>query len=913
MKKLFTILLSITLLFIFTLNTKTTNIMASVDTVPVTKDDGTVVTYRGSSEQVLRAASYNYPTQRLRATWASCFIGSISSFSTKEKWISDFDQMLDNLEEFGLNCLVFHVRTHNNALYKSKLNPVATWFSKVNFDEFDPLEYCIEACHKRGIEFHAWLNPYRVYDGYCAEDYPAVNPASNTNNILSNGKGRILDPGIPAVQSFLVDTCMEIVENYDVDAIHFDDYFYISDVDDSATRTKYNTSNLSLGDFRRQAVDKFIEALSNSLRAYNKKNNKAVQLGIAPSGIYRNGKYTATPSYNSDGSLKSPLYSNTSGFSHYDDYLYADTLKWINNEWIDYMMPQAYWAIEHTGASYADLTKWWSWACRNRKVNLYMGMGYYMAASTGSSANYWKLNKNEMRDQILNAQLYDEIGGYCLYSYNFLYNSSDVIQRGMNLLKNDYNVVKIPADVKQYYADILPKVELKNIKYEEKVISWDKKDNIRGYIVYKVDKKETLNQNDINQIYYYGTDNQITVDDPLGSTYYVAGINLANVIGPVINTDALTTNHTVVEELIDELPDLITFNEETPLSKIKEFYNQLSSEEQAKVSNYDIYLAKQAILDHKKETVENSNNYQDLNNYSYEKRSLIRQELVKLKHAINDAVDSNAVDALYKAYQDLIDSYPLIDEELNPIRTEAIQELEEYHNNLELDYYTNIDKLTMEDDLEDAKDRINQALSSTDIKKIVNETKELLDKYPNFKEEYLTKSTSFTNYINELASEYKDYSVYETYYNSEVEQLIQTALKIEKGTFVNNYDSILQTNELRLLDLQDEITKIVKAYNLAYKRIENYSDDVKGAKELKELYLSKIKENTDIDKFNNLVEEFKEEYNKLKQNEEQPVAPKPVDPVNPEPKNNDNGCNSSAIIISFLSSISLLFIFRKKH
>ena len=120
------------------------------------------------------------------------------------------------METYGLNCIIFHVRTHNNALYKSELNPIATWFENVDFDTFDPLEWAIEETHKRGIEFHAWLNPYRVSDSFCAEDYPEGNPANDSANLLSNGSGTILNPGIQANRDFIVDSCMEVVENYDV-------------------------------------------------------------------------------------------------------------------------------------------------------------------------------------------------------------------------------------------------------------------------------------------------------------------------------------------------------------------------------------------------------------------------------------------------------------------------------------------------------------------------------------------------------------------------------------------------------------------------------------------------------------------------------------------------------------------------
>ena len=308
------------------------------------------------------------------------------------------------MEEYGLNCIIFHVRTHNNALYKSELNPVASWFANVNFDEFDPLAWAIEETHKRGIEFHAWLNPYRISTNggktqYVSGSIPANNPVNDSSKLLQSGNSIILNPGIQSNRDFIVDSCMEVVENYDVDAIHFDDYFYISGVETDKS-----------DDWKRQQVDLFIEQLSNELRAYNEEHNKAIQLGISPSGIYRNGGYSTTPTYDSNGNLTSPLYSNTSGFAHYGNYLYSDTLKWINEEWIDYIMPQTYWSLEQTVAQFGSLSRWWSWAVANKDVNLYLGMGIYMP---GDNSN-WRKNKYEVRDQILNAEMYDEVGGLSL-------------------------------------------------------------------------------------------------------------------------------------------------------------------------------------------------------------------------------------------------------------------------------------------------------------------------------------------------------------------------------------------------------------------------------------------------------------------------------------------------------------------
>ena len=219
--------------------------------------------------------------------------------------------------------MIFHVRPFNDAFYESKYNNWSTYYN--TNPTWDALPWIIEECHKRGIEFHAWLNPYRVTNNTSsslsdiASRYKASNPASNPNNLLKGTDSVILNPGIPAVRTFLIDTCMELIENYDVDAIHFDDYFYDSGVDDSITRSIYNTNNLSIDDFRREQTNIFIESLSLAIRSYNQESGRRVQLGISPSGIWKSGDGVVT--YNSDGDAITNVSSTTSSYQHYGNYL----------------------------------------------------------------------------------------------------------------------------------------------------------------------------------------------------------------------------------------------------------------------------------------------------------------------------------------------------------------------------------------------------------------------------------------------------------------------------------------------------------------------------------------------------------------------------------------------------------------
>lgn len=560
---------------------KVKSVSASTNLKVMTSSTGSELKYRNSSEKVYGLDQYDYPTSEYRAVWVSTFVGDIPSYTTEAKFKSDANTILDNMINMGMNAMVFHVRTHNNALYNSDLNPIATWWQNVNFEEFDPLEWLITECHNRGIEFHAWMNPYRVSSSsYVGEAYPSGHPCNDSSLILTNSDGaKILDPGSTVVQDFIVSTCMEFLERYDADAIHFDDYFYISGV-----KTELSA------DQKRANVDAFIEKLSNSIHRMNLEEGRAVQLGISPSGIYQNGGYASSPSYDSNGNLVSPIASNTSGFAHYGNYLYSDTKKWIDNEWIDYITPQAYWGMEHTGANFYELTRWWSWCVKYKKVNLYMGIGIYMAEGSGSSASYWQRNDYEVQNELLNAGMYDEIKGTCFYKYSTLLNTANtIIRNGVNLISNDYWQKRIPGAVIQRYANTLPSIEVTGLNLSGNTLSWNKIDNVFGYMVYQVPKGETLDKSNINHVFEYTQNTQITNIDTLTYDYYVSSVNRANVVSnPVKYGNAPVNAYEAVIANINSLPLEITLADEEKVNIINSQYEALSSLEQSYVTNYQV-------------------------------------------------------------------------------------------------------------------------------------------------------------------------------------------------------------------------------------------------------------------------------------------------------------------------------------
>lgn len=577
--KLF-ILIMMMILTITFVNLSATTIDASNNLQVMKSSTGKDLTYRNSTEKVYGLSEYDYPTAEYRAVWVSAFAGDMGSYVNKNSFITEATAILDNMIKMGMNALVFHVRTHNNALYNSDLNPRATFWANVNFDEFDPLEWLITECHKRGIEFHAWMNPYRVSNGYVVQGkYPEGHPCNDSSLLLKNSNGAtILDPASTVVQDFIVDTCMEFLDRYDADAIHFDDYFYISGVATDLT-----------DDEKRANVNQFIFKLQNRMYEMNVEEGRAVQLGISPSGIYQNGGYVESPTYNSDGSLKKPLYSNTGGFAHYGNYLYSDTKYWIDQEWIDYITPQTYWAMEQTNANFYELSKWWSWCVKNKMTNLYLGVGIYKALDSEKDT-YWKLNENEVQNQILNASMYDEVNGFCFYKYaSLLQTSNTTIKNGVDLISNDYWNKRIPGVVIKRYAETLPSVKVDNLISSGTTLSWTSIDNVFGYMVYEVPKGTTLDTNNIDHLKVYTQNTSVTGVNTSKYDYYVSSVNRANVVStPVMLGEVTLKDYEQVMALINELPTEITLDDASLIESINTAYNALSTENKAKVTNYNV-------------------------------------------------------------------------------------------------------------------------------------------------------------------------------------------------------------------------------------------------------------------------------------------------------------------------------------
>lgn len=324
---------------------------------------------------------------------------------------SEADSMLDNIAAMGLNTVFLQVRPSADALYQSALFPWSRYVSGaagVSPDGgFDPLAYWIDGAHSRGLELHAWLNPYRITKEGQSElnALPDDSPAKKHPEWVVEYDGNYyFDPGLPAVQQLVIDGAAEIVRKYDVDGIHLDDYFYPgTDFADESSYLRYGGGFDDIADWRRDNVNTLIAALDETLHELDPE----LSFGVSPAGIWDN------KSSNSRG-------SETNGRSSYSE-IYCDSLEWIDTGTIDYICPQLYWSIGFEAADFEVLTEWWQDAVATSDVALYIGIGAYRAAEAEPGDLWYGTDELERQLGLLDEGI--DIQGEVFFSYSSLINT----------------------------------------------------------------------------------------------------------------------------------------------------------------------------------------------------------------------------------------------------------------------------------------------------------------------------------------------------------------------------------------------------------------------------------------------------------------------------------------------------------
>jgi uncharacterized lipoprotein YddW (UPF0748 family) len=304
------------------------------------------------------AQNKDYPKREFRAAWIQAVNGQFKGMPTATMQQTLINQ-LNSLQAAHFNAIIFQIRPEADALYASSIEPWSRYLTGVQGQApspyWDPLQFMIEECHKRGMELHAWINPYRAKTSLKNELAPTHIYNQHPEWFISYGDLLFFDPALPDCRNFIATIVKDIITRYDVDAIHMDDYFYPYPVAgkefaDDESFARYGGGFKNKGDWRRSNVDILIKKIHETIQSVK----PWVKFGVSPFGIYRN--------QSSD-----PLGSETNGLQNYDD-LYADVLTWARKGWIDYNIPQIYWQIGHPRADYEVLVKWWAKNTENRPL-----------------------------------------------------------------------------------------------------------------------------------------------------------------------------------------------------------------------------------------------------------------------------------------------------------------------------------------------------------------------------------------------------------------------------------------------------------------------------------------------------------------------------------------------------------------
>ncbi|PKW18987.1 glycoside hydrolase family 10 protein [Saccharopolyspora spinosa] len=321
-------------------------------------------------------AAAKAPSTAMRGMWIASVANidwpskpGLSAAQQQDEYRKRLDQAVAN----KLNAVFVQVRPTADAFWPSPLEPWSHWLTGRQGQNpgYDPLRFMIDETHQRGLQFHAWFNPYRIS---MTDDPQALVPEHPARKhpewTFAYGGKLYYDPGVPQARAFVTDAIMNAVENYDVDGVHLDDYFYPypvkgQQIPDEKTFAEHGKDFADIADWRRHNVDQLVSGLD--ARVHQAKPGTA--FGVSPFGIWRNA-------------ASEPAGSDTKGLESYSA-IYADTRKWVREGWVDYIAPQVYWQIGHPAADYAALIPWWSKTVSGTGVDLYIGQAAYRVGSEG--------------------------------------------------------------------------------------------------------------------------------------------------------------------------------------------------------------------------------------------------------------------------------------------------------------------------------------------------------------------------------------------------------------------------------------------------------------------------------------------------------------------------------------------------
>ena len=429
--------------------------------------------------------------REFRGAWIQCVNGQFKGIGTQQMQ-QTLSYQLDELQKDGCNAIIFQVRPECDALYESRLEPWSYYLTgeqgTAPVPYWDPLQWMVEQCHRRGMELHAWINPYRAKTKVAHQS--AFNHVTTTHpeRCFEYDGLTLLNPALKENRDYICSVVRDIVTRYDVDGLHIDDYFYPYPVpgveipdDDYFYAQAGNFA--SRGDWRRHNVDLFIEQLCQTIH----EAKPWVKFGVSPFGIYRNKK-------------SDPDGSRTNGLQNYDD-LYADILLWADKGWIDYCVPQLYWEIGHQAADYQELIRWWNSHCT--QVPLYIGEDVERTAKHADPQNP---KRNQLPAKMaLHSQLPNVQGTVLWYAKAAV----DNIGNYGTQLRNNYwrypALQPLMPWIDGKASDKVRKMKLMTIDGQRvlfwtapKAKRWD--DEAVKYVVYRFGQKERIDLDDASKI-----------------------------------------------------------------------------------------------------------------------------------------------------------------------------------------------------------------------------------------------------------------------------------------------------------------------------------------------------------------------------------------------------------------------------
>lgn len=439
-----------------------------------------------------------HPKQDMRASFITTAYGIDWPKTTSVKYQKrDLDRFIRYGYEGNSNAILFQVRPAGDVYYKSNIEPWSKLLTGTQGKEpkFDPLQFAIDSCHALGMELHAWVNPYRTSYGskpnvLDPKHVEITHPEWIMVNIEHGKENRILNPGIPEVRAYVVSIVAEIIENYDVDGIHFDDYFYSHNSTDDALDEEqyqaYNPNNLDRGDWRRDNINQLVKDVNDKIQEVNNAKGKNVIFGISPAGIWKNNEPEG-------------IAGNQSYFASY-----GDGVAWLNNQDVDYLAPQVYWRIRNNGTTdYKALINWWNDKAASAGRYLMSSNALYKLKEGWPAVeieNQIKVNRDARNKNTLGQLFYAANN----YTSPLDYDGTKSIH---TLLKND--VYKNPSISPSYFwkEQIVPNAPKSLIQNLNK-LTWGKPDvatdgdTARRYIVYmfKTIEERIVNKHNSNNI-----------------------------------------------------------------------------------------------------------------------------------------------------------------------------------------------------------------------------------------------------------------------------------------------------------------------------------------------------------------------------------------------------------------------------